>query len=141
MSAGEAFLDSNIVLYLLSADETKADIAHRLIRAGGVVTVQVLNEFASVASRKRQLSWPEIRDVLATLRALCRVEPISVEEHERGLLIAERYRFRFYDSLIIAGAALAGCRVLYSEDMQDGQSLEGLTISNPFTRNRAGLQH
>ena len=72
--------------------------------------------------------WPEIREVLATVRAICPVEPISEATHDLGLAIAERYGFSIYDGLIIAAASLAGCSRLYSEDLQDGQVVEGVTV-------------
>ena len=62
MSGTEAFLDTNVLLYLLSRDAAKADRAEALVVAGGVISVQVLNEFASVASRKLEMSWAEIRE-------------------------------------------------------------------------------
>jgi predicted nucleic acid-binding protein len=128
-----AFFDTNVLLYLLSADSAKADRAENIIARGGIVSVQVLNEFASVASRKHRLAYPEIREVLDTLRAVCKVESLTVDTHERGLAIAERYGFSVYDSLIVAAALKAGCTSLYSEDLQDGQIVEGdLTIRNPF---------
>ena len=134
MSEAEVFLDTNILLYLLSGDRVKADRAEALIAAGGVISVQVLNEFASVASRKLRLPWAEIREILDTVRRLCRVEPIRVETHDRGLSLAQRYGFSVYDSMILAAALLAGCKVLYTEDLQDGQEIDGqLTVRNPFS--------
>jgi predicted nucleic acid-binding protein len=131
--AEKTFFDTNVLLYLLSADSIKADRAENIIARGGIISVQVLNEFASVASRKHRLTYPEIREVLDTLRAVCKVEPLTVDTHERGLAIAERYGFSLYDSLIVAAALKAGCTSLYSEDLQDGQIVEdGLTIRNPF---------
>lgn len=133
MSATKPFFDTNVLLYLLSDDTAKADCAEALLAQGGTLSVQVLNEFAAVASRKAGLSYPEIRDALQPIRALCSVEPITVDTHERGLQIAERYGFRIYDALIVAAALLAGCEILYSEDLQDGQRFEQqLTIRNPF---------
>jgi predicted nucleic acid-binding protein len=133
MSGAEVFFDTNIVLYLLSADAVKADRAEELLAVGGVISVQVLNEFAAVASRKLGMSWPEIRDVLAQIRVVCPVEPMSADTHDRALQIAERYRLSVYDALIVAAALVAGCATLYSEDMQDGQVIERqLTIRNPF---------
>jgi predicted nucleic acid-binding protein len=85
MSARDAFFDTNIILYLLSADSIKADRAEELLTIGGTISVQVLNEFASVASRKLKMSWVEIKDVLAQVRAVCTVEPISVATHDRAL--------------------------------------------------------
>jgi predicted nucleic acid-binding protein len=133
MSGGEDFFDSNVVLYLLSADSAKADRAEELLALGGTISVQVLNEFVAVASRKLRMPWAEIREVLAQIRAVCAVEPINVETHERALRIAERYGLSIYDSLIVSAALLAGCRTLHSEDLQDGQVIERqLTIRNPF---------
>jgi len=133
MSAGERFFDTNVLLYLLSGDAAKADRAEELISDGGVISVQVLNEFAAVASRKLGMAWPEIREILAQLRAVCDIVPLDLETHEGGLHLAERWRLPFYDALIVASALRGGCKVLYSEDFQDGQSFEKqLTIRNPF---------
>jgi predicted nucleic acid-binding protein len=135
MSAGERFFDTNVLLYLLSGDAAKADRAEALIADGGTLSVQVLNEFAAVASRKLGMAWPEIREFLAELRAVCRVVPLDVETHEAGLSLAERRRLPVYDALIVASALRAGCRLLYSEDFQDGQRFEKqLTVRNPFRR-------
>ena len=133
MSAAEVFFDTNVLLYLLSGDVTRADRAEELLAIGGIISIQVLNEFAAVASRKLRMSWPEIREVLAQVRAVCAVEPMSVDTHDRATQLAERYGLSVYDALIVAAALLAGCTTLYSEDMQDGQVIERqLTIRNPF---------
>lgn len=133
MNEGEAFFDTNVLLYLLSGDSAKADRAEELIAGGGIISVQVLNEFASVATRRLGMSWAEIREILSQVRTVCPVEPITVEVHDRGLKIAERYSFSVYDAMIIASALLAGCATLYSEDMQHGQVFDSqLTIRNPF---------
>ena len=135
MSAGDDFFDTNVLLCLLSADTAKADRAEELLAGGGTVSVQVLNEFASVASRKLHMPWAEIRDVLAQVCALCAVEPLTLKTHERGLQLAERYGLSVYDALIVSAALLAGCKTLRSEDMQDGQLIERkLTIRNPFAQ-------
>ena len=133
MSGGEDFFDTNVLLYLLSADVAKADQAEALLAGGGTISVQVLNEFVAVATRKMRMSWIEIGEVLAQIRAVCAVEPVSIETHERALRIAQRYGLSIYDALIVAAALLAGCKTLHSEDMQDGQVIEQqLTIRNPF---------
>lgn len=138
MNGGEAFFDTNVVLYLLSADAAKADRAEALIASGGIISVQVLNEFVAVASRKLRMPWSEIRDVLSQLRAVCSIEPISIETHDRAVHIAERHGLSIYDALIVSAALLAGCRTLHSEDLQDGQVIERqLTIRNPFRSSRA----
>lgn len=133
MSGGERFFDTNVLLYLLSADGAKADRAESELGAGGVISVQVLNEFASVASRKLKMSLTEIREVLGTVRAVCRVVALDEETHDLGMQLAERHGLTLYDSMIVASALLAGCGTLVSEDMQDGQVIDGrLRISNPF---------
>ena len=130
----KAFFDTNVLLYLLSADPDKAQRAEELIADGGVISVQVLNEFASVASRKLRMTIPEIQECIDPIRGICGVEPVTLETHLRGLDLAERYRFSVYDSMIVAAALLAGCEILYSEDWQDRQRIDGLLISNPFAR-------
>lgn len=133
MSTATDFLDTNILLYLLSADTAKADRAEALLTAGTSISVQVLNECASVARRKLRCDWTEIAEILATLRALCPVRPLTVEVHDLGLRLAERYGLPVYDAMIAASALDAGCITLWSEDFQDGQVLDGsLRIRNPF---------
>jgi predicted nucleic acid-binding protein len=133
MSGREDFFDTDVVLHLLSADEAKADRAEALLAMGGTISVQVLNEFTAVASRKLRMSMIEIREVLAQIRAVCAVEPVTIETHEGALQIAERYGLSIYDALIVSAALLSGCKVLHSADMQDGQVIERqLTIGNPF---------
>jgi predicted nucleic acid-binding protein len=128
----DAFFDTNVFLYLLLGNAAKADRAEALLASGGVVSVQVLNEFASVALRKKAVNFSELREILSTVRAACSVAPLEIGTHELGLQLAERYRFSIYDSLIIAAALQAGCSVLYSEDLQHGQCIDKLTIRNPF---------
>jgi predicted nucleic acid-binding protein len=59
--------------------------------------------------------------------------PLTIETHEAGLRIAAQYRFHIYDALVAAAALEAECTTLYSEDLKDGQIIDGrLTIRNPF---------
>lgn len=128
-----SFFDSNVLLYFASSDPIKADQAEAVMRQGGVVSVQVLNEIASVARRKMKLSWAETHDVLMLVRAQFDVQPLTLETHELGMQVAERHRLSVYDGMIVASALLAGCDELLSEDMHDGLVVEGrLTIRNPF---------
>ncbi len=132
MSA-KAFIDSNIVLYLLSADVAKADRAEAVIAAGGVVSVQVLNEVTNVARRKLGMAWSETDELLAGLRSACSVEPLTVQTHDTGRRLAERYGLSTYDAMIASAALLAGCDTLFSEDMQHGLLLDRqLRVCNPF---------
>ena len=128
-----SFFDTNVVLYLASGDRAKADRAESLIAAGGIISMQVLNEIANVARRKMRLSWDETHTFLSTVRALLPVEKLTIETHETGLVLAERYGFSIYDSMITAAALLADCDTLWSEDMQDGMLIDArLRIANPF---------
>jgi len=132
MAAADAFFDTNVLLYLLSADATRADRAEALVVDGGVISVQVLNEFASVAQRKLNMKLAEIREILSTVRAVCVVNPVDIDTHELGLDLVERHQLAVYDALIVAAALQAGCAVLYTEDLQHGQKFGGLTVRNPF---------
>ena len=74
--------------------------------------MQVLNEFASVATRKLAMTIPEIREILSTIRAVCVVRSLDIETHELGLEMAERYGFSIYDGLIVAAAVRAGSAIV-----------------------------
>ena len=132
MRGGDVFFDTNVLLYLISEDITKADRAETLLALGGVISVQVLNEFAAVALRRQAVNFTELRQILATISAVCIVKPVDIETHELGLNLAERHRFSIYDGLIVAAALRAGCSLLYTEDLHDGQTVEQLTIRDPF---------
>ena len=132
MSA-KPFLDTNVILYLLSEDTTKADRAEALLAQGGTVSVQVLNEAANVMTRKLKMDLDEVGDILAGVRHFCEVVPVTIEIHVQALAITRRFGFSIYDSLIVAAAIDAKCAVLYSEDLQHGQQVGAqLTITNPF---------
>lgn len=126
------FIDSNIVLYLLSADKAKADKAEAFVTAGGVVSVQVLNEVTAVCRRKLRMPWHEIEAVLAAVKSACKVVPLTLASHEAAVSIAKRYALSFYDANILSSAILCGADSLISEDMQDGMLVDGVVIRNPF---------
>jgi predicted nucleic acid-binding protein len=128
-----SFLDSNIVLYLASEDLLKADRAQELVAEGGTISVQVLNEIANISRRKMGLSWAETRNFLLMIRGLLKVEPLTIEIHDVGISLAERYQLSVYDSMIVSAALSAECDTLLSEDLQDGLLINGrLRVLNPF---------
>lgn len=130
------FLDTNVLVYALTHDVPRAEVAEALLAAGGVVSVQVLNEFASTARRKLAMTWEEIAEASTAIRALC-PSPLTMtaNTHVDALRIAQRYGLHFYDALVVASALAADCDTLYTEDLQDGQVIDGrLTIRNPFRR-------
>jgi predicted nucleic acid-binding protein len=128
----KAFFDTNILLHEFSEDATKASLSEDVMRSGGVISVQVLNEFASAGRRKLGMSWTVIREILREYRENLTVVPLTLETHQRGLDLAERYQLNVYDGIIVAAAQLAGCTTLYSEDMHDGLVIDQLTIRNPY---------
>ena len=133
MSDADPFFDTSVLLYLLSGDTAKADRIEALLSARGVVSVQVLNEIAVVALRKLKMPLNEVREILDTIRAVCAVEPVTAETHDRGLAVIERYKFSLYDSMLVAAALIAGAKIIYSEDLQHGQLIDNQSrITNPF---------
>jgi predicted nucleic acid-binding protein len=129
-----AFLDTNVFVYAMVQDDPRSHRAEELIAEGGRVSVQVLNEFVSVARREIRMSWKEVREALEAIRILCPSPvPITIDTHETALRISEEYGFGIYDALIAAAALEAKCVTLYSEDFQEGQIIDNqLTIRNPF---------
>ncbi len=127
-----AFIDTNVLTYAHGSG-AKGEAARQVILAGGVISVQVLNEFAAVLRRKFRLEWPVIADALADVRtALGPVRPVDVEIHLHAVALASAHGFSFYDALIVASALAAGCDTLLTEDLQAGRRVDGLTIVNPF---------
>jgi predicted nucleic acid-binding protein len=128
-----SFLDSNVIVYLASEQHAKADRAERLVARGGTINIQVLNEIANVSRRKMGMSWAEIRNFLLIVRGLLKVEPVTIDIHDVGIDLAERYRLSLYGAMIISAALQAQCDTLLSEDLQDGLLINGrLRVVNPF---------
>jgi predicted nucleic acid-binding protein len=130
----KAFFDTNLLIYAVAEGDPRSAQAEELLASGGVLSVQVLHEFISVARRKILMSWSEVAQALDAFRILCPSPlPITVETHASALRIAARHDYNIYDALVIAAALEAGCATLYSEDLHDGQTIDGqLTIRNPF---------
>ena len=130
-----AFLDTNILIHAQGTG-LKSEVARQLILAGGTISVQGLNEFASVLHRKFGLDWDVIAEAVADLQtALGPVRPIGVEIHSAAVGLARVHGFSFYDSLIVASALESGCDILLTEDLQAGRRIGNLTIVNPFLQN------
>src|SRR5580693_1769766 len=108
-----SFFDSNVLLYLASSDAVKADRAESTLASGGSISVQVLNEIANFGRRRMKMSWADTRIFLTALRGLLTVHPVTLETHQTGLVLAERYNFSIYDAMIAAAALRAGCDVLW----------------------------
>lgn len=129
-----AFLDSNVLVYGFTDGDPRQERALELFETGSWISVQCLNEFASVARRKLRMDWSRVRRSLGEIRNMFeKVVPLDIDIHHVGLDLAERYRLSVYDGMIVAAALGAGCDTLYSEDMHHGLVVDGrLTIVNPF---------
>ena len=128
------FFDTNVLIYAVGKNDPRASRAEVLLAGGGIVSIQSLNEFVSVARRKLGLPWKEVKEMLDIISVLCPDPvPISLDTHRGAVAIAEKYGYSIYDALIASAALEAGCKTLYSEDLQDGQIINRqLTIRNPF---------
>jgi len=132
--SGRAFLDTNVLVYAVVENDPRTGRARDLLAAGGTISVQMLNEFVSVARRKLGMSWEEVNEAVEAILVLCpSPEPITLATHQVARKIAEECEFNIYDALVAAAAIQTGCATLYSEDFQDGQVIEGkVTVRNPF---------
>ena len=129
----KAFFDTSVLIYAFAHDPQKTPITENLLGQGGHISIQVLNEFASVSRRKLGMSWAEVTTALKVIRDLCEPPaPLTLEIHEEALRIGRRFNYNIYDCLILAASKQAGCTRLYSEDMQHGQRIGTITILNPF---------
>jgi predicted nucleic acid-binding protein len=131
---GRDFFDTNVLIYAVVKNVPRTSKAEELLAGGGMVSIQSLNEFVSVARLKLGMSWKEVREFVDLICILCPDPvPTSLDVHRGALAIAEKYGYSFYDALIASAALQIGCKTLYSEDLQDGQIINRqLTIRNPF---------
>ena len=130
---GERFFDTNVLIYAFAAGDRRSARAEALLAEGGVIGVQVLNEFTSVSLRKLGWDWPQVDAALAVITELAApVRALTADIHAAAVKLARGDSLAFYDALIVAAAADAGCRVLLTEDLQHGRKFGGVTIQNPF---------
>jgi predicted nucleic acid-binding protein len=127
-----AFFDSNILIYAFSSDPRR-NRALTTIAGGGVISVQVLNEFTNVLRKKQRQDWRVIEAALASVHfRFPDITPLTPATHAAALELARDHGLAFYDALIVASAVETNCETLYSEDLQHGRAIAGLTICNPF---------
>ncbi len=129
----KVFVDSNIWLYLFGNDAAKKQVALKFLSQDCYISTQIVAENINVCIRKFKLTAPEVEQHAKNLISLCQVTLIHPSTIELALKISSRHQYSFYDSLVLASALETDCRILYSEDLQDGQVIEGkLKIVNPF---------
>ena len=113
------FFDTNILIYAFAADDPRSARAESLIAVGGVIGVQVLNEFTNVTRRKLHWQWGQIEAAFAVIEVLLGpARPLTTAVHAAAFVLARDHELSFYDALIVAAALDAGCKVLCSEDLQ-----------------------
>jgi predicted nucleic acid-binding protein len=127
------FLDTNTVLYsIISDDFKKAEKALMLLERGDCISVQVLNEMISVLRGRKKWNWSKVNAALDSACGVLKVVDLTLATHQLAVEISTRYNYAIYDANILASAKLSGCDTLWSEDMQHGQVIDGVTILNPF---------
>ena len=135
MNATRTFIDTNILIYAFSTDEpTKQKIALEILdNCLPVISTQVVKEFSNVLLRKKKVSLQNLEEIIAGIMEVADVVNEEVEFILTAFDIHKRYQFSFYDSLVVATALASNCKILLSEDMNDGQVIEDtLKIVNPF---------
>ena len=130
------FLDTNIIIYLYSEDEDdKRDTAYKIVNETDCVTsIQAMNEASNVWLRKHSLSKDVISRYLDEIELVCDdVLLVKRKTINQALELRERYGYSFYDCLMLTSALEAGCNIILTEDMNNGQIIDGiLKILNPF---------
>jgi predicted nucleic acid-binding protein len=129
------FVDTNIVVYNYAKTEPdkyrKASDA--FLGVGRVCSTQVLSELSNVlSSNKFRFTWPEIDTIADEVVSAVDVLTVSIATIKKARALSERYHYSYYDSLILASVIEADCSILYSEDFQHNQIIEGVRIINPF---------
>jgi len=134
----KVFIDSNVFIYAYTGDDNqKHSVARDLLRSNVlsneiIVSAQVLSEFYSVMTRY-QYPHREIKLCLNEIIEQVKVMPIELETIKLCILIKEKYKYSWWDSLVLASALENDCSILYSEDLQCNQVIENkLKIFNPF---------
>ena len=135
LTKDKSFIDSNVIVYSHSDyDKIKQKIAQTIIaELQTVISTQVVQEVSNILVKKFNHSWKEINVVIDEDINNNILYTNSIETIKKAYFIANKYKFSFYDSLIVAAALECNCKILYSEDLQHKQVIEkSLTIINPF---------
>ena len=131
------FFDTNMLVYAATNQEPqKGDIARELIQHAlevnhdGVISVQVMTEFANVMKTRFNAAATEIDEVSQFYPLL--VTEVTMDVVRNALYIKEEYGIQFYDALIVATAEKLGCHEIVTEDLNPNQTYRGMAVVNPF---------
>lgn len=129
----KSFLDTNILIYAFSGQGQKFEKAEQIFFLNPFISSQVINEFTRVMLDKFKLPSEEVLSHLNLIGRNCSIIPLNIELTRKALSLKEKYKYSWWDSLILAAALKAACKVLYTEDLHNGQIVnESLKIVNPF---------
>jgi predicted nucleic acid-binding protein len=135
--ATRSFIDTNVLVYAEASDEPKKQrAALALLRRlyednDGVLSTQVLQEYCNVAIKKLNLPVPYIRSQL-DLYEQFEVVQVTPSIIRAGLDLHQTRSLSFFDAIVLASAHAAGCNLIWTEDMNAGDVINGVCISNPF---------
>ncbi|MDZ4713664.1 MAG: PIN domain-containing protein [bacterium] len=130
---GSYFLDSNVLIYLLEDDKFKKEKTMELVFQKPKISIQVINENINVCIKKFRMKEIDIRKHVDILQSYCSVDVVTNETSNKALFLSFKYKYSYYDSLILSSALENKCDVLFSEDFQNNQLIENsLKIINPF---------
>ena len=132
------FFDTNMLVYAATNQEPqKGDIARELIQHAlevnhdGVISVQVMTEFANVMKTRFNAAATEIDEWVSQFYPLL-VTEVTMDVVRNALYIKEEYGIQFYDALIVSTAEKLGCTEIVSEDLNPDQTYRGMAVVNPF---------
>jgi predicted nucleic acid-binding protein len=130
------FIDTNILVYLYSIDEPqKKNLVEQFILSNSnnaIISTQVINEFISVLHKKKKIDLRTISNAVQQIASVIKMAIITGQTIQSALLIAEKYKYSYFDCLMIASAIENNCKILFTEDMQNQHSIDKLIIKNPF---------
>ena len=131
----KAFIDTNILIYFISSDTERKAKAREVIlgSSDAVISSQVISEFISTCLHKRFLNIEEVSEASHGFMRALRLATIDESTINGALRLTKKYKFSYWDSLIVSAALENDCSVLYTEDLQHGQLINNrLRITNPF---------
>ena len=135
MSAIKTFIDTNVLIYAFTTDDpTKQETAlQALENCSPVISTQIVKELSNVMLRKTSIDLQTIQEIISEIIDVAEVANEEIRLIFAAFDICKRYKLSFYDSLVVATAINSKCQMLFSEDMQDGQTIDDkLKIVNPF---------
>ena len=132
------FFDTNILVYmqdvsnLVKQQKARSLLSTHLGNGTAVISTQCLQEFYNVLANKMKQDKIKTKQIMHSLSENIPVVQVTPTLIENGIDISIKTQFSLWDSLMISAASFAKCTTLYSEDMNDGQVIDGVTIKNPF---------